>query len=1150
MNKTLVIGLGGTGSRVVNDLAKILHAKGEKINSDKMCCAVFDTNKNDIGSITASKTGLLIVPTSRPQKIKKYIDDYAYLGIEDWCPTSPDFLEESMIDGASEVRVKSRIAFLDCAQSELIKDLNDLLNEVIDSNYNGKVRIMIVSSLAGGTGSGMFIQVALWLRKKLSSSQISIRGIFLLPDIFINTVDDVRKNKTTQVRHYCNAYAAIRELNTLSKIKKNNSVELAEKITVGELFDSELDANSGVPVYDKAYFVDYTDENGVSLKSLGEYEQMVAQIVYMQMHEAMKDDIYSEEDNTFLATHESNEPLYCSCGTAKAVYPVKSVREYCILRAAQDSLSKNWKKIDNEITAMKERRAAEEAEGRFRDDVLDFSTEYIKIFDKKTSVDRKSAGKDRFFLSIANDVKNGKNKTGANDTMFVSWSDKVADFIKQIKKEKIDTTVAEYGGVDEYQLNEEKFVEKDRKADELIKIAQNSEADFEITLDSYDEKVEGYAEDLIDEIIPYSMGDINKDNKCSVYSLFVKNDPNGKDGFVHPVAARYMLYKLLAELRKAQRRIDFESSRIDGLSGGDVAKFFDNDKTAKIEKSVAEILKSKKWYQRKNAFIDGVESRYVQFINNKVALCQKYEEERLAYELFDLMIERVESLVEEMTAFFNNLDTLVEDLGERLAKNVVGTKDKTGKTLYVCGLEKHKKKIYESLDLGLDKSNSEINKSLINTVYGCFCAKERATDINNAPYVDMDIQAAFYSEMFEDFRKIVDDKNNAKKIDLDIYTAICREYDFNNENVKKTRGIDLVRTEDGGLEEEDYISMYNQVFATYMNTIFKKAAPFLAHDTEPTKNEQGCKTMRDKTFWGFNPAVSAACSDIGAILGISSENQEDADYLKSELYCLRAVYGIEAKYIPKFNELKGGKYYTCYKTVIDQMVQAQYGSAGEYALVSTPHLDKRWHKMLPYVSPEKQEEVKLEFYHTLWLAIAYGVIHTDKEGLVHIKRHVSGGFGSKVVRDEVLQYNGKKLTKTDVADIIEALREDQVFVSSDRIRVEAMFEKELKNMSTYIGTQVLQGLVTKNEDLNPINLVCRYNEANVHDLNVSAYLIGALEKIAKELAEKYNVDRSEEMVEEAKYRICKRIYDSSTRKKGKSEIFSEWEEAFTRLHII
>ena len=151
--------------------------------------------------------------------------------------------------------------------------------------------------------------------------------------------------------------------------------------------------------------------------------------------------------------------------------------------------------------------------------------------------------------------------------------------------------------------------------------------------------------------------------------------------------------------------------------------------------------------------------------------------------------------------------------------------------------------------------------------------------------------------------------------------------------------------------------------------------------------------------------------------------------------------------------------------------------------------------------------------------------------------------------DIAITYKNKPVTKTEVAKLIDVLRADKVFTGSDIPKLEARFNEEIEEMITYVGTDVLKGLTTKKEDLNPINVVTRYNEGLRHNKFVSAALIGALEKIASELAARYNADRSEKQLEEAKYRICRKIYDSSKRTKGKTEIFGRWEAAFENYKI-
>ena len=1155
MAQTLLIGLGGTGSRVVNNVVKELRANKKEINDGEICCAVLDTNVNDNASIADSQTGVPVIPTSKVQKIRDYFDDYTHLNMENWCPKSPAFLEESMIDGASELRIKSRIAFMDCLESGVIDQLELLINDVLKNNSGSKIRIMIVSSLSGGTGSGMFIQVALWLRKFLSESQITIRGIFMLPDVFVSTIKDIKNNKTTSVRHYCNAYAAIRELNTLTKIKKNNSIELPQKIELGNLFDSDLDSDSGRPVYDFAFFVDDKDENGVRLESISEYEKMVAQLVYMQLYAPMNSDMYSEEDNAFLSFIENEEPLYGSCGTSKAVYPTESVKMYCAIRAAQDSLTGGWKKIDSEIDALNEEKKQSEKDGIFSSEVIDTRTQFIKIFDDKTSVKADETGKDRFFLSISKDVKN-ETKGKEGDKVVVKYSDKVDDFIKLLKNQKIDAVITKNSGTEDYAIDADAFVAADHSKDELLDRIKSDESGLEEVLDNFDKKVDEYADGIVNSVFSYSMGDVKASNRCSVYGLLTKPNDMGTWDFIHPVAARYVLYKLVEKMQRAIKGIVLKDSREEALSGGDVGAQFDNKATPETETTAEAFLNSKKWYQKEGAFFDDFEQRYAEFITSKIVLCEKYEKECLQLSVFRKLIERLNGLIKQIEVFFAKLNDVQQKLDSALTENIGETNDVIGKTLYILGDAKSKEAIYQTLDFELDKSNVEINKSVIDAIYGSLCAEKRPSNPENASYVKVGVIAAFVKEIINAYKqKIDDDANNSDNVNMDIYTALCKASDaeFTAKGGKITDETvdlnDLDITTGTFKTTNEAAQRHRAAFVNCKNQLYRMAAPFLIHDKEVSDNDLGTVTARPKTFWGFSPDVATACPFVGTELGINADLQADDAYPKNELYCYRAVYGLEAVYIPKFNELKDGEYYKCYNSVVSNMVKDAEGRYGLRAYVRTPHLDMNWHRILPYITEEKQRQDELDFFHGLWLAIAYGILKTDKDGNFFINRSVDGGYGSFIDDQIAVEYKGRPVTKTDVMKLIDVLRADKVFTGSDIPELEQCFESEMEEMVTYVGTEVLKGLTTKNEDINPINVVSRYNETPRHNKFISAALIGALEKIASELAARYNAERSEHQLEEAKYRICRKIYDSSKRSKGKSEIFSRWENAFEKYKI-
>jgi len=52
----------------------------------------------------------------------------------------------------------------------------------------------------------------------------------------------------------------------------------------------------------------------------------------------------------------------------------------------------------------------------------------------------------------------------------------------------------------------------------------------------------------------------------------------------------------------------------------------------------------------------------------------------------------------------------------------------------------------------------------------------------------------------------------------------------------------------------------------------------------------------------------------------------------------------------------------------------------EYVLTETPHIDKTWHYVLPYVTPEKQKEAEMDFYKSFWMALAYSYVSLNSDG--------------------------------------------------------------------------------------------------------------------------------------------------------------------------
>ena len=135
--------------------------------------------------------------------------------IREWFPPKAD-LKANILSGAGQIRALGRLALFANATTvyENLRDLLALARDYKDERPGGERRhiyepytphltVALVGSLAGGTGSGIFLDVAFLLRQ-LMKDEDQLFGYFLLPDIYVN------RPGTQNVE--ANAYAALKEL--------------------------------------------------------------------------------------------------------------------------------------------------------------------------------------------------------------------------------------------------------------------------------------------------------------------------------------------------------------------------------------------------------------------------------------------------------------------------------------------------------------------------------------------------------------------------------------------------------------------------------------------------------------------------------------------------------------------------------------------------------------------------------------------------------------------------------------------------------------------------------------------------------------------------------------------------------------------------
>lgn len=235
---TLIIGLGGTGGDVILRIRKRFFEKYGSLTEFPIVAYLwFDTDNSEkhilakemqsfINMADSEKRMVTIADTSViTQHLKEpgneHIDKWWYPGLNDL---------GQMSDGAGQIRPYSRLAFFhhykkhqnlrDAIQgagdrirdpltqqrmmeSPILKQLG-LLTQV---EFNQPTNVYIICSIAGGTGSGMFLDVGFAVKDIFRGKNVTTTAYLVLPDHFGPVTND---------RMRANAYAALKELNYYS----------------------------------------------------------------------------------------------------------------------------------------------------------------------------------------------------------------------------------------------------------------------------------------------------------------------------------------------------------------------------------------------------------------------------------------------------------------------------------------------------------------------------------------------------------------------------------------------------------------------------------------------------------------------------------------------------------------------------------------------------------------------------------------------------------------------------------------------------------------------------------------------------------------------------------------------------------------------
>src|SRR2546428_12486213 len=326
--EALVIGLGGTGTEVVR------RVKREELMRDYYLPVfqylAIDTKESDEPLDMDPRMYLedeecLYIGNCNPNKILKDLDFDSPIG--KWWGNRDVSTELARVgDGAAQRRAVGRMGFFKSfskIEARLRQVVQVFSHSRTNVESNGSPIIYLVFSLCGGTGSGIFFDVAYLLRKLFepSAHPPTIVALAALPGSYLQSTSSILQ----QQRMQANTYAALIELDRLHMMVSG----LHDKTEGNYLWKVQYDAHFTVESeelpFDYIYLFDDTDALGKMHKRQWVYEQMSRAIFWLsepavaarvrERARNVKDRVLEESTHEMLAS-EWRPPIYSVLGVS------------------------------------------------------------------------------------------------------------------------------------------------------------------------------------------------------------------------------------------------------------------------------------------------------------------------------------------------------------------------------------------------------------------------------------------------------------------------------------------------------------------------------------------------------------------------------------------------------------------------------------------------------------------------------------------------------------------------------------------------------------------------------------------------------------------------------------------------------------------
>lgn len=338
----VVIGLGGTGVKTITYLKKILQEQAEDSAKFVRFLAIdIDELKGEVPSASLFGENIRLDPEKneflRITDQTRGSEARNIPSIASWFPEE-GYKYLPLTEGARQAKPIGRLGFY-LSHDDLALRLHRLSDKFVTPQVleefpgikAGELNIYVVSSICGGTGAGLFLDIAYELRYLQQQTQLPeksrIKGLFALGDVY----DAVSK------RVQANTYASLRELNWIQK----------ENATFHPVYPNETRDVIHGRAFDAVYLFGDKNRSDIEIGSPDDFAQLCAEFIFLDsgsdvqetgdpLSQMMQSNRNNSEVYTMNYDADGTPRCYSSLGLCKIRFPIDRISELCAARISRE----------------------------------------------------------------------------------------------------------------------------------------------------------------------------------------------------------------------------------------------------------------------------------------------------------------------------------------------------------------------------------------------------------------------------------------------------------------------------------------------------------------------------------------------------------------------------------------------------------------------------------------------------------------------------------------------------------------------------------------------------------------------------------------------------------------------------------------------